>query len=155
MAILSEIVATSNSNMTVGEAKEYIQEAKQESGESATTTEKSDKMGKDEFLKLMVTQLKNQNPLDPMDNKEFISQTAQFTSLEQMSNVNTNMKELLNMQKLTQVSGLVGKEVKALNSNSGEKITGKVEKVKMADSGPKLIINGNEYDMGSVNEILG
>ncbi|MBM7623518.1 flagellar hook capping FlgD N-terminal domain-containing protein [Sporohalobacter salinus] len=136
---ISDVVSTSNNVMNGSKAK----------------IKSTNKMGKNEFLELMVTQLKNQDPLDPMDNKEFISQTAQFTSLEQMSNMNTNMEEFLNMQKLTQVSGLVGKEVKALNEDSGETITGEVEKVKMADSGPKLIINGNEYNMGSVNEILG
>ncbi|ADL13144.1 flagellar hook assembly protein FlgD [Acetohalobium arabaticum] len=136
---ISEIASASNANVE-GTGKQ---------------TEDSNKMGKDEFLELFVTQLKNQNPLEPMDNKEFIAQTAQFTSMEQMKNMNQNLEKFLGMQKLTQVSSLIGKEVKALDSDSGEEITGEVEKVKMADSGPKLIINGNEYEMGSVNEILG
>lgn len=49
-------------------------------------------MGKDEFLKILITQLKYQNAMDPMDDKEFISQMAQFSSLEQMQNLNTTME---------------------------------------------------------------
>ena len=46
-------------------------------------------LGKEDFLNLLVTQLRYQNPLDPMDNTEFVAQLAQFSSLEQMSNLNT------------------------------------------------------------------
>lgn len=114
----------------------------------------SSQMGKDEFLKLLVTQLKNQDPLKPMDNKEFIAQTAQFTSLEQMKNMNSNLKNLMKMQNLSQVSGLVNQRVKVLDSDSGQEITGTIEKVKMADTGPKLVIDGKGYDLGSVKEVL-
>ncbi len=56
--------------------------------ESSTTTRKTgDELGKDEFLKILITQLENQDPLNPMDDKEFIAQMAQFSSLEQMQNV--------------------------------------------------------------------
>lgn len=54
--------------------------------------QKSDNLDKDAFLKLLVTQLKNQDPLNPMEDREFIAQMAQFTSLEQMQNMNDNLK---------------------------------------------------------------
>jgi len=52
------------------------------------------KLNRDDFLKLLVTQLRYQNPLEPMDNKEYIAQLAQFSSLEQMQNLNMQLASL-------------------------------------------------------------
>ena len=53
--------------------------------------DRNQELGKDQFLQLLVTQLKYQDPLDPMKNDEFIAQTAQFSALEQMQQVNENL----------------------------------------------------------------
>jgi len=55
--------------------------------------EKANILGKDAFLNLLVTQLRNQDPLNPMDDKEFISQMAQFSTLEQMQNLDKNLQK--------------------------------------------------------------
>lgn len=77
-------------------------------------------LGKDEFLRMLIAQLENQDPLDPMEDKEFISQMAQFSSLEQMQNMNANLEENLNWNYLlsqtinnTMSTSLIGKDVKA------------------------------------------
>lgn len=53
----------------------------------------NDSVDKDAFMKLLVTQLKNQDPLNPMEDKEFIAQMAQFSTLEQIENMNTNLQK--------------------------------------------------------------
>jgi len=76
-------------------------------------------MNKDDFLKLFVTQLQNQDPLNPQDGTEFIGQLAQLTQVEQAYNTNTNLQNMLNQASnsatLAAVS-LIGKEVKAPGS---------------------------------------
>jgi len=76
-------------------------------------------LGKDDFLKLLVTQLQNQDPLNPTDSTEFVSQLAQFSSLEQLSNVNENLKVVqLFDQSINnaQAVNFVGKTIKASGS---------------------------------------
>ncbi|MDT8859022.1 flagellar hook assembly protein FlgD [Alkalihalobacillus sp. MEB130] len=71
-------------------------------------------LGKDDFLKILITQLQNQDPSNPMDDREFIAQMAQFSSLEQMTNMNQAMQKFVTMQtsqNLVQHSELIGKKV--------------------------------------------
>jgi len=84
---------------------------------SATRTQS---MGRDEFLTLLVAQLKNQDPLSPMDSMEFTTQLAQFSSLEQLYNVNASVRELSAYQQgmyNAQAVSLIGKQVVAAGGN--------------------------------------
>ena len=79
----------------------------------------SQTLGKDDFLKLLVTQLQNQDPMNPTDSTEFVAQLAQFSSLEQMSNVNDNLKVVQLFEQSinnAQAVNFVGKTVKASGS---------------------------------------
>ncbi|MFA5032195.1 MAG: flagellar hook assembly protein FlgD [bacterium] len=88
---------------------------------SATaSTASTDITGKDEFLKLLTTQLKYQDPTAPMDNKDFLAQLAQFSSLEQLLNVNGNLQaNFLALQSLNNSSAtdFIGKTVKATGNS--------------------------------------
>ncbi|KHE73293.1 flagellar hook assembly protein FlgD [Halobacillus sp. BBL2006] len=71
-------------------------------------------LGKDDFLKILMAQIQNQNPLDPMKDKEFISQMTQFSSLEQMTNMSQSFQSFMDSQSvppIIQYSGLIGKEI--------------------------------------------
>lgn len=82
-----------------------------------TTTDSTDgTLGKDTFMTLLLAQLQNQDPLNPMDSTEFSAQLAQFTSLEQMYNVNENLETLVSAQETSnqyQVLDLIGKQIEA------------------------------------------
>jgi len=83
-------------------------------GTSGSTT--SSALGKDEFLKLLVTQMRYQDPLSPMDNAQFTAQLAQFSSLEQLFQVNTNLAALGQSQgpaEMASVNGFIGREILA------------------------------------------
>lgn len=86
---------------------------------STVTTQGKSTMGKDDFLKLMIEQLKNQDPLDPTDSSEFAAQLAQYSALEQLTNLNDYMKQSIDANAVltqsinnTLITGLIGKEVK-------------------------------------------
>ncbi|KUO52536.1 MAG: hypothetical protein APF76_05755 [Desulfitibacter sp. BRH_c19] len=111
-------------------------------------------LGKDEFLHLLVTQLKNQNPLEPMDDKEFIAQMAQFSSLEQLQNMNEsisltteatlevlyNQREMAASIVLSEAVSYIGKKVRAIDPEIEEPIEGIVTSVKVKEGLPYLIM---------------
>ena len=84
-------------------------------------------LDRDAFFKLLITQLQNQDPLKPMEDKEFIAQMAQFSSLEQMNNMNQNFNKLMDVQRINQNSSLIGKTVEKEGSKGT--IKGKVIKI--------------------------
>jgi flagellar basal-body rod modification protein FlgD len=84
------------------------------SGKTGDTTTGASTLGKDSFLQLLVTQMQNQNPLDPQDNSEFVAQLAQFSSLETMQNLSTSVDAIGGMYQSSQAlqaSSLVGRSV--------------------------------------------
>ncbi len=114
----------------------------------------SDEMGldRDAFLKLLITQLRYQDPLNPMEDKEFIAQMAQFSSLEQMQQMNRSLNNFLESNFLYQAGALIGREVE-IKSLDGEEITGLVKEVIFTEQGPKVVLdNGEEY---STQKIVG
>ena len=83
---------------------------------SGAASKTEDILGKDTFLKLLVTQLRYQNPMNPMSNEEFLSQSAQFSALEEMRSLNANVGSLIDLSKTssrTAALGLMGKHVEA------------------------------------------
>ena len=112
---------------------------------ASQTKQTSDIMGKDDFLKMLVTQLQNQDPLQPMEDKEFIAQMAQFSSLEQMQNMTAAMTA-------TQATNMIGKAVSWKNDDNVEK-SGTVESVRIIDGQAKLVIGQTIVTMDKVVEI--
>lgn len=116
---------------------------------SAASTDGASTLGKDQFLQLLVTQLKYQDPMNPMDDKEFIGQMAQFSSLEQMQNLNTSFST-------TKALGLVGKYVTGTIEKDGqsEEIEGIAQSVKMTAGKAFVVVNGQDISVDSITEIM-
>jgi flagellar basal-body rod modification protein FlgD len=111
-------------------------------GPSSNTPQGSSKLGKDEFLRLLTTQLSNQDPLDPVDNQAFIAQLATFASVEQQSAMNSTLESLLVAQassNQTNVAVLVGKEITFNSDQVALPTMGSVDiKGKLTDEAKKV-----------------
>lgn len=110
----------------------------------------SSELGKEEFLKLLVCQLQNQDPLNPQDDTEFISQLAQFSSLEQMTNMNTTLTNNV-------AYSLVGKEVIVQTVDASGKVTedrGLVDYVEIQNGEAMLSVNGKKYSIDDLVQVL-
>ncbi len=112
----------------------------------------SQELGKDDFLKLLITQLQNQDPTSPMENTEFIAQMAQFSSLEQMTNMSTEFTKLANMLNSGEAVSLLGKSVELASGESS--ISGVVEAVTRGTN-PQIKVNGMLYSMDQINAVYG
>ena len=91
-------------------------------------------LGKDDFLKLMVAQMKNQDPMGPADDKDNIAQMAQFSSLEQITNLANATQELATRMSLTQNVGLLGHDV-TYTGTDGAAVTGRVDGLDLGKDG--------------------
>ena len=100
-------------------------------------------LDKNDFLKILITQLSHQDPTQPMDDKAFIAQMAQFSSLEQMTNMSDGLAKVATLVAKSQAVGLLGNAVDI--ANGGETVTGIVEAVTAGDY-PQLLVNGQYYD---------
>lgn len=113
---------------------------------NTTTTKKTnDELGKDDFLKLLVSQLQNQDPLSPMQDQEFIAQMAQFSSLEQMQNMNSSIL-------ISQASSMIGTEI-TWQDTSGNVKKGLVASVEISGKTPSLKVDDTLVDLSMVKSV--
>ena len=122
------------------------------SANSANNTKGTDALGKDDFLKLLVTQLQYQDPMNPMENKDFIAQTAQFSALEQMQNINQNFNFFMRMQAVSNASSLIGREVTYLvppakEGDEPKQLSGIVTEITFADGTTYMKVNGEKVPL--------
>ena len=101
----------------------------------------SSNLGKDDFLQLLTTQLKNQDPMNPLEDMDFIGQMAEFSSLEQMLNLNSSVEKIntaITNNQTTQAMMFLGNNVTAQVDESDEPITGTVSTIGFKDNQPYL-----------------
>ena len=110
----------------------------------------STQMDKDLFLKLMVAQLRNQDPMNPQDSAEFLAQTAQFTSLEKLEAVATQGSQALAAQMAFGASSLAGRSVTYVGEDGVTETSGTVDSVRFGAAGPVLTIGGVDVPLANV-----
>ncbi|WKC58414.1 flagellar hook assembly protein FlgD [Borrelia sp. P9F1] len=108
-------------------------------------------LGRDDFLKLLITQLRYQDPTDPMKDKEFIAQMAQFSALEQMTNMSKSFEKLSSALNVNKDLDLLGKVVEFEHAD-GEVIKGKVTNIKTGVN-PGIMVGGKYYTYESILSI--
>lgn len=108
-------------------------------------------LDKDAFLQLFVTQLKNQDPMSPQDSNAFMAQMAQFSILEQLTNMNKEMTQLTQSQEVAEASTMLGKQVSVQTSDGV--VSGPVQKVTLTSDGVQVFVNGTGYGLTQVTEI--
>ena len=114
----------------------------------------SNLLGKETFLKLFVAELTNQNPMEPMDNKDFVTQMAQFSSLEQLNNLNLNLGSIFQMQMLYQAGQMIGYRVEGTDPSTGELVRGVVEEVLWEENNIYLVIGKKSIPFSSIVRII-
>lgn len=108
-------------------------------------------MGRDQFLKILLTQLQTQDPTSPVEDKEFIAQMAQFSSLEQMTNVATEFRRLNQAMISGQALGVLGRNVE-LATDDGP-VAGRVDAVSQG-SNPTIRVDGREYRFDQIIRVI-
>ncbi len=118
-----------------------------------TDVEQQGRLGKDTFLKLLVTELKHQDPTRPMEDREFIAQMAQFSSLEQMTNLNKEIRNLVSSSRAAEAYGVLGKHIESYDSNSKKRVMGTVSSVFFKGDELMLRVGKEEVAMKDVHSV--
>ena len=164
-------MASSNplNTINVGGVVQKLSDYEAAQNQAKAKDKKNDALGKDAFLQLLVTQMKYQDPLDPQDNSEYLSQLAQFSALEQMTNVSKGLENVskivdnINSSVLVgQLSSMIGQPVQwqtEVKDSDGKVKTqsyeGKIIGVSITDGQPSVIadVNGKTHQV-QVSEIV-
>lgn len=110
----------------------------------------SQELGKDDFLKLLITQLSNQDPTSPMENTEFISQMAQFSSLEQMTNMSSSFEKMAAFINSSEANATLGRTVEI---DVGDTTVRGVVEGATRGNDPQVLVNGMYYSMNKISTI--
>ena len=129
-------------------------------GSFLSATQANQGLDKNAFMRLLVTQLQNQDPLEPTQNQEFVAQLAQFSSLEQLEELNSNTIAMIALNQsnallsqLTQSSALIGKSVSWTDPQTGQTAVGTVDSVRIIEGLAVLQVGELEVPLAAVTEI--
>ena len=111
----------------------------------------SQELGRDDFLKILLTQLQNQDPTKPMEDKEFIAQMAQFSSLEQMTNISTGFREMNSLLSSNQALEVLGRTVEVQQGD--QLVRGTVSSV-TSGATPQITVNEQQFEYSDLVRVV-
>ena len=112
----------------------------------------SNELGKDDFLKILIAQLSSQDPTSPMENTEFIGQMAQFSSLEQMTNMSQNFEKMSSFINSSEAQSMLGRTVEI---DLGDTSTIGTVEASTRGAQPRVLVNGMYYSMDQIKAVYG
>lgn len=106
-------------------------------------------LGQQDFLNLLITQLKSQDPLNPQKDTEFIAQMAQFSTLEQSKSMENTLSSMRSDQQMLQANSLIGRNV-MLQTGKDTTTLGTVSAADLTGTSPQIVVDGKSYDLSAV-----
>jgi len=119
---------------------------------ASNSADRADQMGKDTFLKLLVAQMRYQDPNSPASTTEFMSQTATFTQVEKLEEIAAQNASLVALQRSLAAGALVGHTV-SYTGEDGSTKTGTVGSVKITGDEPSAVVDGVDVPLGRLTEV--
>lgn len=107
-------------------------------------------LGQEDFLQVLVAQLRNQNPLEPQSDSDFFAQIALFEQLTSLNRIDGALRTFVERSRIGQASGLLGREILTIAGTEAEPITGIVEGVEIHEGVPMLRVGDTIIDVDSV-----
>ena len=107
----------------------------------------------DDFLKLMITELQNQDPLNPMDNGEILQQLGQMQSISSTTKLSQSLDSVMLGQNLSSASALISKSIQGLD-DAGDEVTGIVERAVIENGAAKLVVGDSKVSLNSIRAVL-
>jgi len=121
--------------------------------DTSAALDRFSQIGQDTFLKLMMAQLQNQDPMNPTDSTQFLAQTAQFTTVEKLTSMAAQTTQALTLQRDLGAAGMVGRTV-TYTATDGSPTQGAVSSVRFTDAGPVLEVGSDEVPLDSVLGVI-
>jgi flagellar basal-body rod modification protein FlgD len=109
-------------------------------------------LGQQDFLKLLVTKMSSQDPMNPQQDTEFIAQMAQFSTLEESKTMQSDIASLRAQQEVLMANGLIGRNV-TLNDGKTDVASGVVQSISMSGPNPMVVVGGKSYGLDEVSLI--
>jgi len=111
-------------------------------------------IGQDQFLQLLIAQLKNQDPLSPVDNSQFITQLASLNTVQGLQDLNASFGQQLKLQQLTEGANLIGKTISYLPANATESKSGKVGSVEVQNGSFVLQVGTDQVTLDQIQSVV-
>jgi len=127
--------------------------ASSEATKTATVLGQNQNIDKHGFLKLMVAQLKHQDPLAPVDGETFMNQLVQLTNMEEMQNMSRAIESMTNSTRLSSAANLLGRQVNYLHPETGEYSEGIAERLHAVKDKLYLVVNGTSVAIESIRSV--